>query len=329
MTEIQKLDAQAQNLARDYHRTEAELLEVLITLRRKKGFLILGYSGIWDYCQRCLKLSEAQSSYYKRVAEKSEEVPELKEAIEQGTLTLSVARRIVPVITKESSSEWIEKAATLKQRDLEREVSENNPSAHVSERIRPVSKSLSEMKLPITPETEADLKALQDILSAKRKHPASRADVVAWALKVMREKHDPIKKAQRAISSGKLKPKTVATESSRRISAAAEHRVRLRDENRCTYRGPEGTRCNATRFLHVHHIKYFAHGGSNDVNNLRVLCSAHHRLIHATSSNHAISSQLSSPGRYGCPRNDSKLVGRQARTSPSDGFSSSRCKVPS
>ena len=177
-------------------------------MRRKKGFLILGYSGIWDYCQRCLKLSEAQSSYYKRVAEKSEEVPELKEAIEQGTLTLSVARRIVPVITKESSAEWIEKAATLKQRDLEREVSDRNPNAHVPERIRPVSKSLSEMKLPITSETEADLKVLQDILSAKRKHPATLADVVAWALKTTREKHDPIKKAERSISSGK--PKSVA-----------------------------------------------------------------------------------------------------------------------
>ena len=116
MTEIQKLDAQAKNLARDFHRTEAELLEVLISMMRKKAFLVLGYAGIWDYCKRCLNLSEVQSGYYKRVAEKSEEVPELKEAIEQGTITLSLARRIAPVITSESSGEWIEKASTLKQR---------------------------------------------------------------------------------------------------------------------------------------------------------------------------------------------------------------------
>ena len=95
------------------------------------------------------------------------------------------------------------------------------------------------MKLPITPETEADLKALQDILSAKRKQPASRADVIAWALKAMREKHDPIKKAERSISSGKTKPKNSAKDSGRYIPAATQHRVRVRDQNRCTYRGPE------------------------------------------------------------------------------------------
>ena len=44
----------------------------------------------------------------------------------------------------------------------------------------------------------------------------------------------------------------------------------------------DGTRCTATRFLHVHHIKHVARGGPNTVDNLRLVCSAHHTLIHGT-----------------------------------------------
>ena len=38
--------------------------------------------------------------------------------------------------------------------------------------------------------------------------------------------------------------------------------------------------CNHTRFLEVHHIKLRSHGGTNHPDNLQVLCSACHGLVH-------------------------------------------------
>ena len=92
-------------------------------------------------------------------------MPQIKTAILQGEITLSQARRIAPVITKENQEEWIEKARSLTQRELEKEVSAINPKAHVIEKIKPVAKELSELRVGIEERTEKDLKALQDILS--------------------------------------------------------------------------------------------------------------------------------------------------------------------
>ena len=97
------LDEKAKGLAVDYLRTEGLLLSVLIEMRRREVFATLNYSGIFEYCVNRLNLSRAQAYYFKTVAEKSEEVPEIKQAVVQGELTLSQARRIVPVVSERQS----------------------------------------------------------------------------------------------------------------------------------------------------------------------------------------------------------------------------------
>ena len=71
MNETKQLDERATGLAKQYLRTEAELLEVLIQMRKKKVFAELNYATIFDYCEQRLKLSRAQSYYFQKVAEKS------------------------------------------------------------------------------------------------------------------------------------------------------------------------------------------------------------------------------------------------------------------
>ena len=91
-------------------------------MRRGGLFIELGYSGVFDYCERALNLSRAQSYYFKAVAEASEKVPELKTAVTQGELTLSEARGIAPVITAENHTHWIDQAKILNQTQLDIEV---------------------------------------------------------------------------------------------------------------------------------------------------------------------------------------------------------------
>jgi hypothetical protein len=93
-------DIQARALTKKYLRTEGELLSLLIEMKTNGAILALGFSGIWDYAHRGLSLSEAQSFYFKSVADASVRAPKLKEAVETGNLSLSLARRIAPVITQ-------------------------------------------------------------------------------------------------------------------------------------------------------------------------------------------------------------------------------------
>ena len=126
-------------------------------------------------------------------------MPELKAAVVQGELSISKARRITSVITPANHQEWIKNAQTMKQKELEKAVSIVNPQAHPIERIKPLARNISELRVPIDDETDKNLEILKELLSQKLKRPATLADVIAWAAKETREKFDPEKKAERSV----------------------------------------------------------------------------------------------------------------------------------
>src|SRR3954465_10878290 len=102
-------------------------------MKETNEFSHWGYRGVFEYVQLELKLGEAQACYYRRIVEKSLEVPRFKEALTQGELTVSQARRIASVVENNNCEEWIGKATTLKQKELEKAVTEVNPRAKIKE----------------------------------------------------------------------------------------------------------------------------------------------------------------------------------------------------
>ena len=61
---------------------------------------------------------------------------------------------------------------------------------------------------------------------------------------------------------------------SREPSAWMIRHLRYRDLE-CTFPG-----CGARRFTQAHHIKWWEHGGSTDLDNLLLVCTFHHKLVH-------------------------------------------------
>jgi len=62
---------------------------------------------------------------------------------------------------------------------------------------------------------------------------------------------------------------------SRIIPQAISRAVRSRDNNCCTFPG-----CGNRRFLHCHHVEHWSNGGETSLDNLLLLCSKHHTLVH-------------------------------------------------
>jgi hypothetical protein len=60
----------------------------------------------------------------------------------------------------------------------------------------------------------------------------------------------------------------------RSIPSAMRRALMLRDHG-CRFPG-----CTHHQFLHGHHIKHWLYGGETSVNNLVLLCSHHHHLVH-------------------------------------------------
>jgi len=59
------------------------------------------------------------------------------------------------------------------------------------------------------------------------------------------------------------------------IPAAIERAVRARDHDRCTFPG-----CRNRRFLNCHHVEHWSNGGETALDNLMLLCTRHHTLVH-------------------------------------------------
>jgi len=62
---------------------------------------------------------------------------------------------------------------------------------------------------------------------------------------------------------------------SRIIPKAITRAVRARDHTCCTFPG-----CHNKRFLHCHHVEHWSNGGETSLDNLMLLCTKHHALVH-------------------------------------------------
>jgi hypothetical protein len=78
---------------------------------------------------------------------------------------------------------------------------------------------------------------------------------------------------------GAAKSRTFQTVVREHIPSATKRQIVARDGLRCTFVGSDGQRCTSTRFTQFHHEEPWARGGGETVENLRILCSAHNRLL--------------------------------------------------
>jgi HNH endonuclease len=63
------------------------------------------------------------------------------------------------------------------------------------------------------------------------------------------------------------------------VPNAVKRQIAVRDGLRCTFVGSDGQRCTASKFTQIHHEKPWARGGGETVDNLRMLCASHNRLL--------------------------------------------------
>ena len=301
------LHARALDACRRYQQAEAELIGILQEVDEHRVYLHRGHSSLFQYVVRELGLAESAAYSLISVARKAREVPELKAQLEQGAITLSNARRIVPLLTRENQSEWIAKASELSHRQLEKEIVRVRPQAATPERARYVTPGRVKLELGLSEKEMLKLRRVQDLLSQSRRRAVSLEEAVEVLTSEFLRRNDPVEKAKRhqvrngprtqmarapapsavnqqTVRVGKLVAlKKPLKRQARRepLSAALLHQVNLRDERRCAHILADGSRCNETRWIEIHHKVPVSEGGGNTLQNLITLCSGHHRMVHA------------------------------------------------
>lgn len=274
------LHAKAQRVARAYRRAESALLEILQAMDDSGGYRWLGCKSLFEYATRELKLSESVSYTMIAVARKGNEIPELISHLKERKITLTAARMITPVLNFENHAAMLQAAAVLPKRQLEKLIAKIDPKLAVPERVTYATEDRLELRMGISEELSAQLDRACELLSSKLQKKATYEETLEAMLELYLSKEDPLRKAARAAS----KPPSNVTQenpaSTREIPAAIKHQVILRDNNQCTQRLHDGTRCPERKWLDIHHIVPLSQGGLTAIDNLTTVCRGHHRLLH-------------------------------------------------
>lgn len=300
---VDSIHERAKEVAFRYKRTEVELIEVLQQIEDYRVFLRRGHSSLFSYVTSELGISESVTYNLICIARKSREIPELKSKLESGEMTLSNARRIVPVLTVANQDEWISKASELSNRKLEKEVAGVKPEVRTSERASYVSHDRVKLQFGLSERSTLKLRRAQDLLCQKRKRAVSLEETLEVLTSEFLHRNDPIEKAKRHVArqlpAGRRlgpAPKTrkpsqsLKTLVTRRVPLPSHilHQVNLRDERRCAFKLPNGNRCTQTRWIEIHHKNPVSKGGKNELDNLITLCSSHHDFEHLNAGTKSI-----------------------------------------
>ena len=283
-TEEQEIHERAVEFSKQLQTADAPLLRALRDAYKSRLFLKFNRTGLFRYAVDILKHDEAVVRPYITVAKRCAEFPQVLTAIEAGKFPVAKALRFVSVLKPTNVEKFIEYAANLNYEELNHKVAAENPQKKKRSIHKPIGKDRVRASYDFDREFAKDLKA-----EAKRLN-VDPAEVLKRAFYEMRERTDPVRKAERA-KARKQKPKPeqppkelcvnkISIAKRKPIPAATAHAIKLRDGNRCTEIHEDGTRCGNTRWLHIHHIIRVADGGGNELSNLTTLCSTHHEIRH-------------------------------------------------
>jgi 5-methylcytosine-specific restriction endonuclease McrA len=195
---VRQLHDRAIVVANQIHLSQNELIQILQDLDQCGGFRDFGCTSLWQYCLKMLKLEEYQASNLITVARKAREVPELKAALDNGSVQVSKARRISAVLTSDNKSHWIELAQTLTKKDLEKEIARHSPKHATRERIEYVSGERIQFQCGLDEKDYQELLQVRDLVAQNKRQSVDLEQTLVELIKVYKQVKDPLMKAQRA-----------------------------------------------------------------------------------------------------------------------------------
>ena len=274
----------------------AQVLACIAEIDRRKLYLEKGYSSLFDFLVRDYGYSPGAAMRRVDGARLLRELPDVKEKIERGTLTLSQANQIQRAAREMKKAE---RALSTKEKQ-ELIVQVEHASKKETEKI--IAERLNLPALPIQKETlhrdasvtlTLTFSAEQiEMLEQVRNMVSHAVNSQNWSeLCVYLAKKELARRTNtRSTNSRSTKTATpsnsnvAATVKTRRALPARVRKTLLNTDARCQYKNHKGEQCHSSRYLQIDHIQSISSGGSNDIENLQILCGTHNRYKYARGS---------------------------------------------
>jgi hypothetical protein len=263
-----------------------ESIELLDQIDKRKIFLLMGYPSLFEFCVQELKYSE--TSAYRRISAVRlfRDVPEIKEKVTTGEVSLSAitqaqtffgrrAKDNRPLL-KEEKLHLLGKLENKNIRECEKEILKVDPKAHKPDRAYQVTNELTELRLTVDSEFISTLNRLRARLSIRGL--LETKDVLFHALKSELTRLDRNPK-ELSLVTQLAKNNDLSQRGRIIIPRSLRALVYTKSGGECSYVDPFSKRkCKGRHFLEIDHIVPLYRGGTNNLNNLQLMCSGHNQL---------------------------------------------------
>ncbi len=266
----------------------AVVIEHIAEVERRRLYLEWDFTSLYEYLTRGLGYSESAAYRRMQAARAMIQMPEIKEELENGSLNLSqisLAQTAIKQEQKKNGSVSLEE-----KRELFSEIS--NKTAQETQKILdetfelPIQPNPAErhrrddsldLQLNFQKEAKEDLLRVREIYSHLIPDGNWNAVFAQMAKDVLKQ-CDPLKKgAKQSNTDANVDPEINPVHNStihKTISVHVRRHVFQRDQV-CQHRNQDGSLCGSKYQLELDHIHPKFAGGSDHIENLRLLCRIH------------------------------------------------------
>ncbi len=257
---------------------------------KRKLYLELGYPSLFEYCTK--KLGYSEGSAYRRIesARTLKGHPELANSFINGKVSICSIASAAKAIKAEKAS--ISDIIGKTSREVAALVAEVAPIAKPKEKIKEIkvlnnlasnpiySNCTSALKVENIkeqkPETRFEIKfsVTKEIFSEIQNIKARLSNKLGADLSIENIMVELIRNFKTEVKERKV---TTLNEDTRYIPVSVKREVMRRESAQCSYVSSNGVRCTQKHYLEFDHVKPFAIGGKSNLENIRLLCSAHNK----------------------------------------------------
>ncbi len=280
------------------------VIEHLYEIERRYLFASRGYSSMYEFCIKELKYSEGAA--HRRIAAMRlvKVVPQTKEFVQTGKLTLTQASAVQGFFNNErkiNKKEYspsqklkvIESVCGQSKRDTEKTLLKISPNAILAKNDKTRTMTAAgDTRISFTADNELmqKLKRVKELAAHKLNGSESYADIIKLLADKFIKENDPNLKPplQKAPKTNLTKVtnftspesyKQKSTSQTRYIPQKVKQEVWHRDDGKCTYRDPKTKhQCHSKYGLEYEHLIPFSHGGPSTTDNLTLRCRTHNKL---------------------------------------------------
>ena len=268
------------------------VIEHLAEIQNRRLFADLGYSSLFVYCTKHLGYCESEAYYRINAMKLTNTIPMAKVLIKTGLLTITNASQVYSTLKRIEQIEKLEGPEKSDHSSGDYKKLEKESSTKLAQKliIEVCGKSkreaeiilkghhqptkIKKIKIEINESTYLDFEKYRE-----ENGYFSDEEIIKKLFQLLYFKKNNIEKED-TIETKTKATKIASVKNSRYIPTSLKITIKNRARNCCEYISPlNHNRCVEKRNLEFDHIQPFAKGGTNSIQNLRLLCKTHNQRM--------------------------------------------------